>query len=329
MARASVSVCVPSYNGEAWIASAIESTLAQTYEDWELIVSDDLSTDRTVEVVRSFDDPRIRVDISPTKLGAVANWNRSIALSSGRFVKFLHQDDVLRANCIAEMVELAEEDPRIGLVFARREIAFDGTPTQDDIDWANWNRNPHSNFTTIDRDTDGLALFRQLFGARVEENWVGEPSSVLMTRECLEAVGLFSPHLHQLPDLDLWVRAMLGFRVGFIDAELSSYLRHTSSLTVANARHGHAWLDHLWLLEGLLREELQPDDRKQVKRLRNSARRGAIRNQVRRAIRWRWSTDLVRYYAYLGRVALGRPTPLYPRLEDAAVRAPAHTPAAC
>src|SRR5438876_11482302 len=98
--RPLVSICVPAYNAERWLADALESAMRQTYSEFELVVADNSSTDRTVEIARSFDDPRVRVETATTWVSAVANHNRAIRLSRGAFVKFLHADDLLLPRCV-------------------------------------------------------------------------------------------------------------------------------------------------------------------------------------------------------------------------------------
>ena len=76
-----VNICIPVYNGSAYIAESINSVLAQTYEDFQLIVCDNCSTDNTGEIVRSFQDPRITYIRNAENLGLVGNANRCLELA--------------------------------------------------------------------------------------------------------------------------------------------------------------------------------------------------------------------------------------------------------
>ena len=310
---------MPAYNAEQWIGFAIESVLAQTYERFELVVSDHASVDATTQIAGSYGDSRIRIDVASPQLDAVSNYNRSILLSSGKYIKFLHADDVIEPTCIEEMVALAREDPQIGLVFARREIVLEEPYRAIDLVWAEEHADLHGRFTGLGRINDGHDLFRQMLDAGLRENWVGEPSSVLATRECLVEIGLFTPRLRQLMDLELWLRVMLRYRIGFVDRVLSRYLHHSSSITGNNARLGRDWLDHLWLVEGLLREALPGAEREQVKQLRNAARRRALRGQAGRLLRRRLSGELADYASYSVRALIGRAPSRYPRLPETPV----------
>lgn len=290
-----VSICIPAYNAERWLAEAIDSALAQTFGDFELLVSDNASTDGTAEIARGYDDPRIHLEQTRATVAAVVNHNRLIRLARGTFVKFLHADDLLLPDCVAEMVALASDDPEIALVFAPREVlVVDGFEPE----WAAQFARPHERFETLERVNDGRTIFRQLLAGGFEENWFGEPSSVLLRRVPLERVGLLNERLFQISDLELGARLSLEYRIGFIDQVLSVYRHHAESGTAANAEARRDWLDRLWLVDGLLEiPTLTPDERAQLLRLRRAAVRQALRSQTRRVLTGRWSRD---FPVYLG-----------------------------
>src|ERR1035437_49115 len=79
-----VSVCIPTFNGAAWLREAIESALAQDFSDLEVVVCDDASSDDTVALARQFRDERVRVVAYPDRVGMARNWNRSVLASKGR-----------------------------------------------------------------------------------------------------------------------------------------------------------------------------------------------------------------------------------------------------
>src|ERR1035441_10654803 len=91
-----VSVLITAYQREQYIAAAIESVLAQTFDDFELIIVDDGSVDRTLEIARQHTtSPRVQVHVNPANLGDYANRNRAAALARGRFLKFLDAADFM------------------------------------------------------------------------------------------------------------------------------------------------------------------------------------------------------------------------------------------
>jgi hypothetical protein len=86
---------------------------------------------------------------------------------------------------------------------------------------------------------------------RFRDNLIGEPTAVLVSREALLRLGLFNVELHQLTDLELWLRIAYFYDVGFVSEPLATFRVHRRSASAANERSGAGWLDRLWLLEGL------------------------------------------------------------------------------
>lgn len=119
-----VSVCIPSYQGEAYIGAAIQSVLAQTYGDLELIVVDDDSRDATGQVVASCTDARLSWVSNVRNLGPEANWNRCLKLARGTYCTLLPQDDLLHPRCLERQVAILDSDPqqRLALVFSARQL---------------------------------------------------------------------------------------------------------------------------------------------------------------------------------------------------------------
>jgi hypothetical protein len=229
---------MPAYNAARWIGEAIDSVLAQTYGELELVVSDNASTDDTAAIVRSYDDPRIRLEISSELIPPVDNHNRSVSLSRGSFVKFLHADDLLMPTCLEEMLTVALED---GLVFAPREVLLDDAEDEESVAWRREHERLSDQFAELAERNDGRALFREILASGIDSNWVGEPSAVMTSRACLDKVGLFNVHVRQIADIDLWLRIMLWYDVGYIPHPLSSYRHHAQSVTATNARLGRDW----------------------------------------------------------------------------------------
>ncbi|MBE9513436.1 MAG: glycosyltransferase family 2 protein [Chloroflexi bacterium] len=115
-----VSVVTPVYNGEKHLAECIESVLAQTYENWEYVIVNNCSTDRSLEIAQHYAqlDSRIRVHNNREFLALMQNWNhalRQISAASKCF-KVVHADDWLFPECIMEMVKVAEANPSVGIV---------------------------------------------------------------------------------------------------------------------------------------------------------------------------------------------------------------------
>jgi glycosyltransferase involved in cell wall biosynthesis len=120
-----VSVGLPVFNGERYVADAIESVLAQTFEDFELIISDNASTDRTAAICREYAarDPRVRYHRNDRNIGAAPNFNRAFRLSCGQYFKWAAHDDLLAPEFLAKCVAVLDADPRTVLCHTLVTIA--------------------------------------------------------------------------------------------------------------------------------------------------------------------------------------------------------------
>jgi glycosyltransferase involved in cell wall biosynthesis len=116
-----VSIGMPVYNGEDYIEAAIESILAQTFDDFELIISDNASTDRTEEICAEFaaKDPRIHYVRQKRNLGAAPNHNFTVGKARGEYFKWSAHDDVMEPQLLERCVEVLERYPEVQLVFPR------------------------------------------------------------------------------------------------------------------------------------------------------------------------------------------------------------------
>src|SRR5262249_23558181 len=112
-AAPSVSVLMTAYNREAFIAEAIDSVLAQTFSDFELIVSDDGSHDGTVRIAGEYArrDPRVRGSMNATTLGDYPNRRHAASLARGAYLKYHDSDDVMYPHCLETMVRALEKEP--------------------------------------------------------------------------------------------------------------------------------------------------------------------------------------------------------------------------
>lgn len=116
-----VSIGLPVFNGEKHLKEALDSILAQTYPDFELIISDNASTDRTQEICLAYaaKDPRVRYYRNERNIGASKNFNRTFALSSGEYFKWAAHDDVLAPEFLEKCISVLEQDPSIVLCYSK------------------------------------------------------------------------------------------------------------------------------------------------------------------------------------------------------------------
>lgn len=119
-----ISICIPCYNAAPFIAETLQSVLAQTYTNLEIIICDDCSKDNTLEVVKTFTDPRISVHINTHNLGGSGNYNKALSYATGKYVKLLCADDLIAPDCIEKQVHAFEEnnDKNIVLVTVEKRV---------------------------------------------------------------------------------------------------------------------------------------------------------------------------------------------------------------
>ncbi len=217
-----VSVCLPTYNGADYIEEALRSILNQTYQDFELLIVDDGSTDATLDIVQSFSDPRIQVHRNPGRLGIPANWNRCLALAGGELVCIFHQDDVMLPENLERKVQMLSVDETVGFVHSAVETLVEASAPSS---FANWIED-----ATEDGLWDGLEYFRTLL---LHGNRVCAPTVLARRRPLLEQGG-FDPDLGFACDYAMWLRLCLTYRVGFLVRPLVRYRWHGG-----NASHAY------------------------------------------------------------------------------------------
>ena len=112
-----VSILIPAYNAETWIADTLCSAIAQTWEPKEIIVVDDGSTDRTLSIARQFESDQFRV-VANEHQGAAATRNKALSLSRGDYIQYLDADDLLAPDKIARQMEAVEHAPSKRTLFS-------------------------------------------------------------------------------------------------------------------------------------------------------------------------------------------------------------------
>ena len=153
-----VSVCIPAYEAEGWIEPAVRSALEQTHRDLEVVVVDNDSTDGTVARVSvlALEDPRVRLYANSRNLGVYGNFNRALALSRGRYIKFLCADDVLEPDCVERMLRPFALSPRVGLCFSPRAIDLEDPADAAGARWKAKHERTHERFGELRRDQQRL-----------------------------------------------------------------------------------------------------------------------------------------------------------------------------
>ncbi|MFC1461399.1 glycosyltransferase family 2 protein, partial [Verrucomicrobiota bacterium] len=186
-----VSVCIPVFNGAPFIAKAIESALAQTFTSFELVVLNNASTDNTAEIVSGYHDPRLRVINNPVNIGAIGNFNKTLSIAQGQYVKILCADDYLYADCLEKQVAAMEApgNEAVVMVCCSRDIV--------DEHGAKWLKRGF--LARSGRMNGRLAVRRNV---RSGANLIGEPSAVLLRSDAVRKEDLFREEFSLCMDLD-------------------------------------------------------------------------------------------------------------------------------
>jgi glycosyltransferase involved in cell wall biosynthesis len=196
MENPKLSVCIPVYNCEKFIADAIDSVFAQTFGNFELVVLDNHSTDKTGDIVKKYDDPRLRVIQNAENIGAEANWNLAISEARGKYVKILCADDTLYPECLEKQYRILEEKENeyVILVCCARNVI---------------NKNSRilmKRGLARDGKISGINATKKVI--RAGTNLIGEPSAVLFRKTIVRQVGGFDGTIPYVIDLDLWIRML-------------------------------------------------------------------------------------------------------------------------
>ncbi|HEX9018010.1 MAG TPA: glycosyltransferase [Anaerolineaceae bacterium] len=214
MTKPLISVIIPAYNQAAYLREAVDSVLAQTCGDFELVVVDDGSTDETPQVLDGYHDPRVRVVRQPNA-GLSAARNTGIRESSAPLVTLLDSDDFFFPEKLALLSDYIASHPEIGMVSG-------GT-------------------LLVDRQSQPLREARK-FQVRLDlpTLLMGNPftpSAVMFRREWLERAGVFDESLRACEDWDLWVRfAYAGCRMAWVEQTVVAYRYHSGQMTRESER---------------------------------------------------------------------------------------------
>jgi glycosyltransferase involved in cell wall biosynthesis len=205
-----VSVIMPTCNRAALVTRAIRSVLSQSFEDLELIIVDDGSTDNTGSVVGQIDDPRIRYFRHSERQGGSQARNTGIMNSAGGYVAFIDDDDAWHPKKLALQVDAIRE-------------------TGADLIYTGCNYVDASTGNIIKKriPTDKGDLHAKLLMA----NCVGPTSTTIMTREILDKIGLFDPSLPSCQDWDLWIRISRAGQIHYIREALATIHVHPDRIS--------------------------------------------------------------------------------------------------
>jgi len=227
-----VSICIPTYNGAAYLAETLDSVTAQTFADYEVVIVDDGSSDDTLAIAERYvaGEPRARLIRNAVRAGGSArNLNRCFEESRGEWIKPLQQDDLLAPECLAQMVNAGTRGP---LVFGHHDYAFSPDTTEEV-------RHYYESLPTLAVELPVLfappdevcaACMRNPF-----VNFIGSWSTALIRRDCIDKYGAFHKTITYFPYFEYWMRVGTNEGMSIVPQRLSTYRVHGRSIS-ANIR---------------------------------------------------------------------------------------------
>lgn len=244
-----VTFIVPCYKLAHLLPECVDSILAQSYRDFEILIMDDCSPDNTPEVARSFTDPRVRHVRNDPNLGNSANYNKGIALARGKYVWLISADDRLRKPYVLERyVELMEAHPEVGLACCpAMELRSDRE-----------NGVLHGVVGSQDAIFNGPE-----FAERLSRYNCLVVASVMVRKTCYDRFGGFPLDLGYAGDWYLWCLFAIHSDVAYFAEPMTNYRMHEASMTnsLMNGRArtcAQQDLMTLWRIAGMAREAGQP-----------------------------------------------------------------------
>ncbi len=232
--KPAISVCVPTYNGFEFLQECLDSILAQTFSDFELIIVDDKSSDPTLAIAKEYaaKDSRITVIENLHNLGLVENWNRCIELAKGEWIKFVFQDDIIDPTCLEKMFAATQLGKPI--IYCRRDFIFE-SGTHELI------KKYYLTHLSVEKPfADTVSISAQQYAEvalrNIGVNIVGEPTSVMIHRSVFSQFGTFNPHLIMICDFEFFTRVAVHTGIIQVPEVLAHFRVHgTASSAVSNA----------------------------------------------------------------------------------------------
>ncbi len=214
--KPSVSICIPTYNRVHYLKRCVDAALRQTLADFELVISDNASSDGTQAYVEGLNDLRVRYIRHPVNRGSQHNWNHCLQLARGEFIVICHDDDWYEPTFLERAYHVFSTTPGVGLVYTAAYLVNEQGRRMGCL-----------RVYPRDQHWDQVALAMHF----LKNNHDIVFSSVMVRRAAYERVGLFDPELF-CGDFEMWLKLAFLFKVAYISTPLVSYRSHSASTTL-------------------------------------------------------------------------------------------------
>lgn len=209
-----VSIVLPTYNGEKYLADSIESVINQTYKNWELIIINDCSTDKTLEIAQGYaaKDNRIKVYSNDKNSKVPKSLNRGFSLANGEYFSWTSDDNIYKPRAIEYMVNYLDNNEGVDLVSC--------------------------NFDFLDEEQNIVKTSKAIWKRNQFELWercnIG--ACFMYTREIALKAGGYAENMFCAEDYDYWCRLALIGKIAYLDENLYTYRINSQSLSVTKEK---------------------------------------------------------------------------------------------
>ena len=245
-----VSVVVPNYNHARFLPRRIESVLRQTFQDFELILLDDCSTDESRSILSQYAcDPRVRIELNEVNSGSTfKQWNKGVRLARGKYVWIAESDDYADERMLERLVAVLETEPKVAFAYCRSwRVSADGhlegfadESNLADLDQRRW---------TTDFCADGREECRSYL---LQCNTVFNASAVLFRKAAYERVGGADESLLLCGDWKLWASIALTSDLVYLAEPLNYFRVHDESVRSKSAGRGLTAAEYLQVIRWIL-----------------------------------------------------------------------------
>ena len=229
-----ISICIPVYNGEKYLSETLTAIANQTYENIEIIIVDDNSTDNSKDIIQDFTHSIFRlIKIrNHDNLGLLSNWKKCVDLANGDWIKFVFQDDVLEKDCVKEMILTAQRTGK-HLICGHKTYFFSEEIKVRTIISYKYIEYTNKAFTNNKENIEPLHFY-DFFIRNLSRNFLGEPSCFLINKKLIERYGDFNKNLIQLLDYELYARISANEGLAYSKNAHIKFRVHNNSETFRN-----------------------------------------------------------------------------------------------
>lgn len=229
-AKPLVSICIPTYERPDLLAKALDSCFAQTYKNYEIIITDDSESDSTLKFVQNLNNNTIRYIKNIKRAGLYQNVGKVVSLARGKYIKVLLDDDLLKPNCLEEMVAILEKYKSVGIVISPLEIIdLQGKIIQPNFYFI---KKKKYLYKYLDRSAlvDKKTILRD-FLTHIYPSAV--PTGFMIRKQCIEELGGFDNNFGYIIDIELCMRIATKYDFYYIDTFLSSWRYSSTASTIS------------------------------------------------------------------------------------------------